>query len=375
MKPIQLVDLQSQYIRIKPEIDNAVLGVMDSCQFIGGDHVTNFASELEKYLGVNHVIPCANGTDALQIALMAIDAKPGDEILTPSFTYIATCEVIALLGLIPVFVEVDSNTFTIDIRDAKSKLTSKTIAIVPVHLYGQCADMDPIMDMANEAGIKVIEDTAQALGSTYNSKAGKISAGCIGDIGTTSFFPSKNLGCFGDGGALMTNNDDLAMKIRMISNHGQSKKYYHDSIGVNSRLDNLQASILCIKLQHLNEYIQKRNEAAEFYNKALANIEGIQTPTIAGHSDHGYHQYTLKLTGIDRDRLQSYLSERGIPTNIYYPLPAHLQKGYAHYGKSEGSLPITEKLTSEVLSLPIHTELDSEQLGHITNSIISFIVK
>lgn len=373
MKPIQLVDLHSQYMRIKEEVDKSVLNVIESCQFIGGEHVKEFSRELEEYTGIKHVIPCANGTDALQIALMAIDAQPGDEILTPSFTYIATCEVIALLGLKPVFVEVDTDTFTMDVDDARSKITSKTKAVVPVHLYGQCANMDAVMNMAREHGIKVIEDTAQALGSKYFSRDGEKPAGGIGDIGTTSFFPSKNLGCFGDGGAILTNNDELAAKIRMIANHGQSKRYYHDSIGVNSRLDNMQAAILRIKLRHLDEYIEQRNQAAEFYNKAFEGMSEITTPVTATWSNHGYHQYTMKLHGIDREGLQKHLDSKGIPTNIYYPIPAHLQKGYVQYGMKDGSMPITEQLTKEVLSLPIHTELDNEQLNYITTSIKEYI--
>jgi len=376
MKPIHLVDLHSQYLKIKNEIDQAVISTIESTVFIGGEHVNNFQQELENYLGVKHVIPCANGTDALQIALMALDTSPGDEILTPSFTYIATCEVIALLQLKPVFVEVDPRTFTIDPADARSKITSRTKAIIPVHLYGQCADMDPLMELSKETGIPIVEDTAQALGSKYYSKsAGIQSAGCIGDIGTTSFFPSKNLGCFGDGGALMTNNDALAAKIRMIANHGQSKRYYHDSIGVNSRLDNIQAAVLRIKLRHLDNYIALRNKAAAFYNSKFENHKKLTIPFLAKWSNHGYHQYTLKLHGVDREALQNYLADKGIPTNIYYPVPVHLQKGYANFGFKQGDMPLTEQLTSEVLSLPIHTELDQEQLEYITTHIISFISK
>lgn len=376
MKPIHLVDLHSQYLKIKNEIDQAVISTIESTVFIGGEHVNNFQRELENYLGVKHVIPCANGTDALQIALMALDTSPGDEILTPSFTYIATCEVIALLQLKPVFVEVDPRTFTIDPADARSKITSRTKAIIPVHLYGQCADMDPLMQLSRETGIPIVEDTAQALGSKYYSKSeGTQSAGCIGDIGTTSFFPSKNLGCFGDGGALMTNNDALAAKIRMIANHGQSKRYYHDSIGVNSRLDNIQAAVLRIKLRHLDTYIALRNKAAEFYNSKFENHKQLTIPFLAKWSNHGYHQYTLKLHGVDREALQNYLSDKGIPTNIYYPVPVHLQKGYSNFGFKQGDMPLTEQLTSEVLSLPIHTELDQEQLDYITSHIISFISK
>lgn len=376
MKPIQLVDLHSQYLKIKEEIDEAVLRIIDSSVYIGGDDVQEFKTELARYLGVKHVIPCANGTDALQIALMAMDVQPGDEILTPSFTYIATAEVIALLHLQPVFVEVDPETFTMDAADARKKITSKTKAIIPVHLYGQCANMDPIMELAREFNLKVIEDTAQALGSKYTGKDGKaVSAGCIGDVGTTSFFPSKNLGCYGDGGALMTNDDELASRITMIANHGQSKKYYHDSIGVNSRLDNIQAGILRVKLKYLDEYTASRNEAASFYTNTLKGLPGVTTPVIAKWSTHGFHQYTLKLKDIDRNGLQNFLSERGIPTNIYYPVPVHLQKGYVRYGFREGDMPLTEQLSREVLSLPIHTELDDEQLNHITSNIISYLKK
>lgn len=374
MNQIQLVDLHTQYLKIKKEIDAAVLRVIDSTAFINGPEVKDFASELEAYLNVKHVIPCANGTDALQIALMAIDVKPGDEILTPSFTYIATAEVIALLQLKPVFVEVDTDTFTIDVADAKSKITSKTKAIIPVHLYGQCANMDAVMELAKDSGIYVIEDTAQAIGSDYTSSSGqKQKAGCIGHIGTTSFFPSKNLGCYGDGGAMMTNDDTLADQLRMIANHGQSVKYHHDIIGCNSRLDSIQAAVLRIKLRHLDAYTAARNQAAAFYNEAFGGIEEITTPYIAPYSNHGFHQYTIKLHNVDRDALQEYLNEHGIPANIYYPVPVHLQKGYAQYGAKPGDMPKTESLTSQVLSLPMHTELTEDQLKYIVEHVIRFI--
>jgi UDP-2-acetamido-2-deoxy-ribo-hexuluronate aminotransferase len=374
MQSIELVDLRTQYLKIKEEVDQAVLRVIDSCAFIGGPDVNAFKEELQNYLGVKHVIPCANGTDALQIALMAIDAKPGDEILTPSFTYIATAEVIALLQLKPVFVEIDPETFTIDVKDARSKVTSKTVAVIPVHLYGQCANMDAVMEFAKEANIRVIEDTAQALGSFFTDKNGvKHRASCIGDIGTTSFFPSKNLGGYGDGGAMMTNDDELALKLKMIANHGQSKKYHHDSIGCNSRLDTIQAAILRIKLKYLDSYIDARIAAADYYNNAFRNMDEITTPVVASYSNHGYHQYTIKLNGVDRTALQDYLAEKGIPTNIYYPVPVHLQKGYVEYGMKEGDMPLTEELTAQVLSLPIHTELTEEQLKYITENIIGFI--
>lgn len=376
MQQIQLVDLRTQYLRIKEEIDQAVLRVMDSTTFIGGSEVSAFADELANYLSVKHVIPCANGTDALQIALMAIDAQPGDEILTPSFTYIATAEVIALLKLKPVFVEVDEKTFAIDIEDARRRVTPKTKAIIPVHLYGQCADMDSVMKFASDTGIFVIEDTAQALGSDFISADGsRTKAGCIGHIGTTSFFPSKNLGCFGDGGAMMTNDDQLAQRLKMIANHGQSKKYYHDSIGCNSRLDAMQAAILRIKLRHLPTYIDARLKAASHYDRELGALPGVTVPFRASNSTHGFHQYTIKLDGVDRDELLAYLNEKGIPANIYYPVPVHLQRGYAQYGYKYGDMPVTEKLTGQVLSLPMHTELTDVQLTYITSNIKSFIQK
>lgn len=374
MKPIQLVDLHTQYLKIKEEIDKAVIDVIESTAFINGPEVKAFATDLESYLGVKHVIPCANGTDALQIALMALDVKPGDEILTPSFTYIATAEVIALLQLTPVFVEVHEDTFTIDISDARSKVTEKTKAIIPVHLYGQCAQMDEVMDFAKEFDLRVIEDTAQAIGSSFHSSDGTTKmAGCIGDIGTTSFFPSKNLGCYGDGGAIMTNDDGLADKLRMMANHGQRIKYYHDEIGCNSRLDSIQAAVLRIKLRHLNAYMHARQEAAAHYDNAFAGMKEITTPYRAPYSNHGFHQYTMKLNGVDRDGLLAYLQEHGVPANIYYPVPVHLQKGYTQYGMKEGDLPRTEQLTREVLSLPIHTELSQEQLNYITTHIKSYI--
>lgn len=376
MQGIELVDLRSQYLKIKDEVDKAVLNVIDTTAFINGPDVNYFQEELQEYLNVKHVIPCANGTDALQIALMALDLKPGDEVLTPSFTYIATAEVIALLQLKPIFVEVNTDTFTIDVEDAKQKITPKTKAIIPVHLYGQCADMNAVMTFAKEYNIFVVEDTAQALGSFFtDSNGNKHRAGCIGDIGTTSFFPSKNLGGYGDGGAMMTNDDDLALKLKMIANHGQSKKYHHDSIGCNSRLDTIQAAILRIKLRHLDSYIEARVKAANYYNEAFKEITQITTPFTADYSDHGFHQYTIKLDGVDRSALQPYLAEKGIPSNIYYPVPVHLQKGYTDYGMKEGDLPTTESLTAQVLSLPIHTELTIDQLEYITQNIIKFITE
>lgn len=373
MRPIQLVDLHTQYLHIKEQVDQAVLEVIDSTAYIGGKHVKGLSEELSEYLGIKHIIPCANGTDALQIALMSLGLKPGDEVLTPSFTYIATCEVIGLLGLKPVFVEVDETTFTMDPDDLESKITPRSKAIVPVHLYGHCAPMDDIMRIAIEHDLKVVEDTAQAIGAKYTSMSGVVSrAGGIGHIGTTSFFPSKNLGCYGDGGAMFTNDDDLAAEIRMIANHGQSRRYYHDKIGVNSRLDNIQAAVLRIKLQKLDDYERSRQAVAAHYNQKFSDNPSIATPEVAPWSTHVYHQYTIKLNGVNRDELQAYLNEKQIPTNIYYPVPAHLQRGYEQYGFKNGDMPVTESLTTQVLSLPIHTEMDQEQLNHITDSINAF---
>lgn len=372
MEPIQLVDLKNQYLKIKEEIDAKVIEILESTRFIGGPEVTGFQEELQEYFRVKHVIPCANGTDALQIALMSQGLKPGDEVITPSFTYISTTEVVSLLGLIPVFADVYPDTFNIDIEDLRKKITPNTRAIIPVHLYGQCADMDPIMELAAEYGLIVIEDTAQAIGAEYTHADGKVSkAGTIGQIGTTSFFPSKNLGGFGDGGALMTNDDDIAAHLRLIANHGQSRRYYHDVIGVNSRLDAIQAGILRIKLRHLDEYIKARQWAANEYDKAFSASDKITSPFVAKNSTHVYHQYTLKLQGINRDRLMKHLDDNGIPSNIYYPLANHKQMAFTtDFGNT--SLPITEQLSKEVLSLPIHTELSQEQIDHITSHIINF---
>lgn len=375
MKDIQLVDLKTQYLKIKEEVDNAVISVLESTNFIKGPEVQAFQSDLENYLDVKHVIPCANGTDALQIALMAYGIGPGDEVITPSFTYVATCEVVALLGASPVFVEVYGDTFTMDVDDLRAKITPNTKAIIPVHLYGQCAQMEEIMKISEEFGIPVIEDTAQAIGAKFTFSNGeKKSAGCIGHIGTTSFFPSKNLGCYGDGGALFTNDDELAAELRMIANHGQGKRYFHDKVGVNSRLDTIQAAILQIKLRHLDSYIEARQAAANFYNERFADIPQIETPAVADYTDHVYHQYTMKLKGVDREGLQEYLQSKGIPTNIYYPKQNHKQEAFAHL-VGDLSMPHTEKLGREVLSLPMHTELSEEQLNHICDEIIAFISK
>lgn len=372
MRSIKMVDLQKQYLRIKPEIDKAIENVLMSTAFIQGPQVTEFATALGKYVGAENVIPCANGTDALQIAMMALDLKPGDEVILPVHTYVATAEVIALLGLSPVFADVDENTFNIDIDQIKNVITNKTRAIVPVHLYGQCADMEPILKIAREHNLHVIEDAAQALGAEYTFPDGsKKKAGTMGIIGTTSFFPTKNLGCYGDGGAIFTNDKKLAEKIKMITNHGQRVKYHHEIIGVNSRLDTLQAAILNVKLQYLTGYSQKRNEVADFYDKILSKTH-LQTPVRAKNSTHVFHQYTVKIKERNRDDFQKYLTNHGIPSMIYYPVPLHRQKAYTKPGYGEGSFPITENLSKTVISLPIHTEMEMEELNFICNTINNF---
>jgi dTDP-4-amino-4,6-dideoxygalactose transaminase len=370
MKNIQMVDLQSQYLKIKLEIDSAIQSVIDSTAFIKGRDVQLFETELAEFTGAKHVIACGNGTDALQIALMALGLNPGDEVITSTFTFIATAEAIALLGLIPVFVDANPDTFNIDVSQIRRKITSKTKAIIPVHLYGQCADMEEIMNIANEFNLFVIEDTAQAIGTDFTFGDGtKKQAGTVGNIGTTSFFPSKNLGCFGDGGALFTNDDELALKMRAIINHGSKITYYHSEIGVNSRLDTLHAAVLRIKLKYLKEYISARQKVAEYYNSAFQHENRIITPFINPNSEHTYHQYTLKIADIDRDTVQKQLDEKGIPSKIYYPVPIHLQEAYAKYGYRKGDFPIAEKLSETVLSLPIHTEMDEEQLRYITSNM------
>lgn len=368
-----MVDLISQYRKIKPEVDSAIMQVIENAQFINGPQVSSFQADLEKYLNVKHVIPCANGTDALQIALMALDLKPGDEIITPSFTYIATTEVIALLGLKPIFVDVDKDTFCIDPDLIEAVITPKTKAIVPVHLYGQTSNMEAIMGIATKHNLYVIEDNAQAIGSDYHMPNGDVKSGTIGHIGCTSFFPSKNLGCYGDGGAIFTNDDQLAASMKMIANHGQSKKYHHDVVGCNSRLDSIQAAVLKIKLTHLDEYINARRKVADYYDNYFVNIEGIQTPFRAENSKHVFHQYTLILEGIDRDGLNKYLADIDIPSMIYYPIAAHNQKMFASFGSAETHLPITDWLTERVLSLPIHTEMKEEQLKHICSAIAEYV--
>lgn len=371
MDKIKMVDLHAQYMRIKPAIDQAIEQVLASTAFIQGPQVSSFANALAEYTGANHVIPCANGTDALQIAMMALDLKAGDEVILPVHTYVATAEVIALLGLTPVFVDVNADTFNIDVTQAARKITPKTKAIVPVHLYGQCADMESILTLSEKHSLFVIEDTAQALGARYTFSNGDVRfAGTMGTIGTTSFFPSKNLGCFGDGGAIFTNEKTLAEKIKMIANHGQQKKYHHDSIGVNSRLDTLQAAVLEVKLKYLDEYSRRRNEAAAYYDSALGKVKGVQIPYRSSNSTHVFHQYTLKVRR--RDELKSYLEGQGIPSMIYYPVPLHLQKAYRRPGFEEGSFPVTESLSKSVISLPIHTEMGHEALDFICTKIIEF---
>lgn len=368
-----MVDLKKQYLKIKEEIDTAVVNVMTNANFINGAEVKSFQNNLENYLNVKHVIPCANGTDALQIAMMGLGLQPGDEVITASFTYVATAEVMALLGLVPILVEAKEVDFTIDPAEIEKAITPKTKAIVPVHLFGQGADMNAIMDIARRHNLFVIEDTAQALGATYQLSNGESAAlGTIGDIGCTSFFPSKNLGCYGDGGALFTNNDELAANLRMIANHGQKVRYYHDVIGVNSRLDTMQAAILDIKLKHLNRYAESRRSVADYYDNALAGIEGLMTPNRITNGTHVFHQYTLRVLNGKRDALRSYLEERGVPSMIYYPLPLHFQKAFENERYPKGSMPISERLSAEVLSLPIHTEMTSEELEFIVDNVKSF---
>ena len=373
MKNIQMVDLVGQYEKIKTEVDKAVLDVMASAAFINGPEVKSFEQELASYLDVKHVIACANGTDALQIAMMALDLQPGDEVITPSFTFVATVEVVALLGLKPVFAEVLPGTFNIDPEDVKRKITPRTKAIVPVHLFGQTADMAPILDIAKQHGLFVIEDNCQAVGSTYTLPDGtKAKAGTLGQVGTTSFFPSKNLGCYGDGGAIFTNDDALAKRIRQVCNHGSEVRYYHDVVGVNSRLDSIQAAILRIKLRRLAEYDAARNAAAAYYDAAFADLEHIHVPERSPNSTHVFHQYTMQVKGGHRDALRKHLEENGVPAMIYYPVPLHLQKAYASSGGKLGDMPVTEMLMNEVLSLPMSTELDNEQLQHITATVKSY---
>ena len=374
MKPIQMVDLTTQYERIHKEIDRAALDVFRSGKYINGEPVSQLASELADYTGSKYVIPCANGTDALQIALMTLDLQPGDEVIIPAFTYAATAETIALLKLTPVLVDVDTQTFNIDVNKIAEAITSKTKAIIPVHLFGQTADMEPLIKIAQKYSLYVIEDNAQSIGSVYSFSDGtKKQAGTIGDIGTLSFFPTKNLGCYGDGGAMLTNNEELAQKLKMIASHGQSKKYTHEIIGCNSRLDTVQAAILQVKLRYLDQYIQARRDAACIYQSELtSNCNLIELPFCSSNSTHVYHQFTIKVKGNKRGGLSEYLREKDVPSMIYYPLPLHHQPAFKNRVKVGSDLSESEKLCRSVLSLPMHTELEEEQIQSITNHIKNY---
>lgn len=370
---MEMVDLKGQYNKIKKEIDKAVLDCLESTAFINGPAVQEFQLNLESYLSVKHVIPCANGTDSLQIAMMALDLKSGDEVICPAFTYVATAEVIGLLGLTPVMVDVNPNTFNITASDIEKAITSETKAIVVVHLYGQSCDMEPIMELAEKHNLYVIEDNAQAIGADYTFSDGRVAkTGTIGHIGSTSFFPSKNLGCYGDGGALMTNDDALAQKMRMIANHGQVKKYYHKVLGCNSRLDTIQAAILNIKLKYLDTYSKARSEIALFYDSGFVQIEELQVPERLNRSTHVFHQYTLRVKYGKRNELQQYLSENGIPSMVYYPLPLYKQEAFQQFARPDFNLKTTELLCNEVLSLPIHTEMNSEDMQFVCSKVQSF---
>lgn len=368
-----MVDLKGQYQKIKPEIDAAIQEVIDTTAFINGPAVKEFSQAMESYHKVNHVIPCANGTDALQIAMMALDLKPGDEVIVPAFTYVATAEVIALLHLKPIMVDVEPDTFNITAEIIEKSITPKTKAIVPVHLFGQCCDMEPIMNLAQKYNLYIIEDTAQAIGADYTFADGrKEKAGCIGHIGTTSFFPSKNLGCYGDGGAIYTNDDDLAKKINMIANHGQSKKYYHEVVGCNSRLDTIQAAILNVKLKFLDQYASARNQCAMAYDEAFKDQKDIMIPKRQSNSTHVFHQYTLKILNGKRDELKAFLEQKGIPSMVYYPVPLYKQNAFSSFAPQNFQLPVTEQLCQEVLSLPIHTEMKGEDQKYIVDSVKEF---
>jgi UDP-2-acetamido-2-deoxy-ribo-hexuluronate aminotransferase len=374
MKKIQMVDLQSQYQKVKMEIDTAIQRIIDSATFVKGPEVKEFEKELASYLNVSHVVACANGTDALQVALMALDLKPGDEVITPDFTFIATVEVIALLGLKPVLVDVNPDDFTISLSSLKEAITPKARVILPVHLFGQCSNMEQILALAHEKNLHVIEDNAQAIGSDYRFRDNTVKkAGTIAEIGCTSFFPAKNLGCFGDGGALFTNDDALAEKLSTLVNHGMKVRYYHDLVGVNSRLDSLQAAILRVKLKYLDAYINARQKAAEFYNNCMGNSDEIIIPFRNSHSTHVFHQYTIQVRSKSRDKLREYLESKDIPSMVYYPVPLHRQKAFQYLGLRDADFPVTEKLCCSVLSLPMHTELDEEQLEYICRHIKEFI--
>ena len=374
MEKINMVDLKGQYLKIKDEVDKGIMEVIETTSFIKGPAVQQFQTHLEDYLDVKHVIPCGNGTDALQVAMMALGLRPGDEIITTSFTFIATAEVIALLGLIPVLVDVNPDTYNIDPDAIRNAITDKTKAIVPVHLFGQSAPMEEIMDIAQEFSLFVIEDNAQAIGADYIfDDGGKKKIGTIGHMGCTSFFPSKNLGAYGDGGAIFTNDNQLAEQLRAVVNHGMKVRYYHDYVGVNSRLDSMQAAILDVKLKHLDEYCDARRKAADYYDNAFANCDKLKTPVRYEKSTHVFHQYTLVTNNVDREALKSFLAEKGIPMMVYYPVPLHMQKAYKSNRYSEGDFPITEALSENVISLPMHTELTTEQLEYITSNVLEFL--
>jgi len=374
MRPIQMVDLKAQYAKIKQAVDLAIHEVLETAAFINGKQVSDFSSNLSKYLGTEHVIPCANGTDAIQIALMGLGLEPGDEVITPSFTFIATTEVVALLRLKPVFADVDAKTFCLDPESIEKHITKKTKAIIPVHLYGQSAPMKEIMTIAAKYGLKVIEDNAQAIGSEYYFQDGrKMKTGTIGNVGTTSFFPSKNLGAYGDGGALCTSDGSLAEIFKMIANHGQKKRYYHEVVGCNSRLDTIQAAVLNVKLQFLDEYISQRRKAADYYDLAFESHPKIRTPFRSSYSKHVFHQYTIQLEGADRNKLNDWLSSKNIPSMIYYPVPAHRQQMFSSFKSELQQLDVTDWLTERVISLPMHTELDEEQLSFISKSVLEFL--
>jgi dTDP-4-amino-4,6-dideoxygalactose transaminase len=376
MRPIQMVDTRTQYHKIKSEVDKAVLDVMESTAFINGKIVQEFSDNLSSYLGIKHTIPCANGTDALQIAMMSLNLQPGDEVITPSFTFIATSEVIALLKLTPVFVDVDAKTFCMDPVGLEKAITPKTKAIVPVHLYGHAAPMEEIMTIAKKNNIYVVEDNAQAIGCDYAFSDGrKKKTGTIGYIGTTSFYPSKNLGAFGDGGAIFTDDDKLASTMKKMTNHGQSKQYYHDVVGCNSRLDSIQAAILDVKLRQLDNYVLARRNAADYYDKTFAGQPDIQIPYRAPYSGHVFHQYTIVLNNSNRDGLKEFLAQHKIPAMIYYPVPGHKQKMFERFNVASKKMPVTEWLTTRVISLPIHTEMDEEQLDFISTKVLEYINK
>ena len=373
MRKIEMVDLKSQYNHLKTDIDNSIQECIDNSIFIKGNQVSLFQKEIEKYLAAKNVITCGNGTDALQIAMMALNLKAGDEVIVPAFTYVATAEVIGLLGLTPVLVDVNPDTFNIDVNEIEKAITNKTKAIVPVHLFGQCAEMESIMNIAKHYNLSIIEDNAQAIGADFTFSDGKVAkAGTMGDIGTTSFFPSKNLGCYGDGGAISTNNDELASTMRMIANHGQAKQYHHEVIGINSRLDSIQAAILNVKLPHLDNFNVSRQSVAKRYDDAFKSIQSLQIPFREANSTHVFHQYTLKIKNGRRDEFKKYLSEHDIPSMIYYPIPLNQQKAYQPISKQIGNLSVSESLCKEVISLPIHTEFQEEQLAYIINHVKTF---